>query len=641
MAYTNAKIYEVINETEQLALDAKEGDVVKRTDESISYMHNGGTTGTMADWTKLSNSIATYIDQSGGTSDTYGVLAGTIDGVNKVFTVSQGKYTQGSLIVSLNGQLQTQGTGEDWTETTPTSGTFTFIIAPVSGDEILVKYGVADVSMPVIADTEIVANKAWSSQKIDSRIPSRIIVVNSESDFPTPVAGTITLEDGVHYIINQVVITANDFFIPDTATVQFSVSLPSVALVYVGTGSMFTTSSNFVGVLAFHYFVLTAPAGTIFNIDGQASGNFISIHAIYNGCVNMGTIKGIGNFITDAIITDYSTGIVLESNFVSTIANSRFILSKNSPNTKTITISGNHGNIRISDNFFNPQTNENNFLIEQTSTTVGGVISGNSLSFLFGGGNFDPNSKNQTDKQWKFTGNTNVEDSTVKAKMSISNNTNTTTITVSVTPTKINTLWQDGSIEERMEFQDECTFNNTTNTITTTFTHALTVDDEINFYTITGTLPAEIETGKTYYVSAVTATTFQISETKGGATFNFTDNGTPTNYFRHVTGNNQGLIIYTGLEDVSVRISGWVRIENTTGTSVDTQAIIMKVDTDGTATLFEEGSFVNVSNSWSYSSQVDTIIDLKTNQGVEVYIENNTNTDNLKATDSRISFSKS
>ena len=39
---------------------------------------------------------------------TYGAISGLINGVNKTFTVSQGKYAGGSLEVYLNGQLQTQ-----------------------------------------------------------------------------------------------------------------------------------------------------------------------------------------------------------------------------------------------------------------------------------------------------------------------------------------------------------------------------------------------------------------------------------------------------------------------------------------------------------------------------------------------------
>lgn len=80
------------------------------------------------------------VDCSGGTSDTYGALSGSVNGSNTTFTVSLSKYVSGSLQVYLNGQLQTQGSAEDWVETTPSSGTFTFNTAPQTGDIILAIY---------------------------------------------------------------------------------------------------------------------------------------------------------------------------------------------------------------------------------------------------------------------------------------------------------------------------------------------------------------------------------------------------------------------------------------------------------------------------------------------------------------------
>ena len=84
------------------------------------------------------NSI--QVDSNGGTSDTYGTLSGLVNSSNTVYTVSLGSYISGSLRVYLNGQLQTQGSAEDWTETTPSSGTFTFATAPTTGDIIIVMY---------------------------------------------------------------------------------------------------------------------------------------------------------------------------------------------------------------------------------------------------------------------------------------------------------------------------------------------------------------------------------------------------------------------------------------------------------------------------------------------------------------------
>lgn len=80
------------------------------------------------------------VDQSGGTGDVYGVLGGTLNGVNTTFTVSNAAYDSGSLMVFLNGVKQIQGTAEDYVETTPASGTFDFITAPEATDEITVIY---------------------------------------------------------------------------------------------------------------------------------------------------------------------------------------------------------------------------------------------------------------------------------------------------------------------------------------------------------------------------------------------------------------------------------------------------------------------------------------------------------------------
>lgn len=48
-----SSISTVNSQAAQLALVAQEGDVAVRTDQNRSYIHNGGTSGTMADWTQL------------------------------------------------------------------------------------------------------------------------------------------------------------------------------------------------------------------------------------------------------------------------------------------------------------------------------------------------------------------------------------------------------------------------------------------------------------------------------------------------------------------------------------------------------------------------------------------------------------
>lgn len=101
------------------------------------------TSSTAATWQTPSggggSATTIYIDQTPD-NGAYGLLAGAVNGVNAVFTVSQGSYTTGTLSVYLNGQLLTQGASNDYQETTPGSGTFTFITAPATGSIVTSSY---------------------------------------------------------------------------------------------------------------------------------------------------------------------------------------------------------------------------------------------------------------------------------------------------------------------------------------------------------------------------------------------------------------------------------------------------------------------------------------------------------------------
>lgn len=65
------------------------------------------------------------------------IPTGTINGTNKTFTTARG-YVGATLEVFINGLKQRRGA--DFTETTPSSGTFTMDEAPLTGDSIFVNY---------------------------------------------------------------------------------------------------------------------------------------------------------------------------------------------------------------------------------------------------------------------------------------------------------------------------------------------------------------------------------------------------------------------------------------------------------------------------------------------------------------------
>ena len=139
-----------------------------------------------------------FIDQAGGTGDTYGVLGGARNGVNTTFTVSQSEYSSGTLYVFLNGQLLTQGSSEDWVETDPASGTFDFAVAPAATDEITTGYGYGGLGATTstnvaliydavsdVEDNVALVQDAWTDfgdeQSFDTIYNNSIVAINVEA----------------------------------------------------------------------------------------------------------------------------------------------------------------------------------------------------------------------------------------------------------------------------------------------------------------------------------------------------------------------------------------------------------------------------------------------------------------------------
>lgn len=129
-----------------LDVDNFAGSAIVTSSEGISSNNNDTTLPTSAAVKAYADSLVSsgavinvFTDQTPD-SGTYGLLSGSVNGSNKVFTVSQNTYQSGSLQVYRNGQLLSQGSGNDFQETSPASGTFTFETAPLTGDVITAIY---------------------------------------------------------------------------------------------------------------------------------------------------------------------------------------------------------------------------------------------------------------------------------------------------------------------------------------------------------------------------------------------------------------------------------------------------------------------------------------------------------------------
>lgn len=79
---TTIEVYEVSSEAAQLSLTAQSGDIAVRTDENRTYIHNGGVTGTMADWNEfLFPETSTFINLTDSPAD-YSAGIGYIPVIN-------------------------------------------------------------------------------------------------------------------------------------------------------------------------------------------------------------------------------------------------------------------------------------------------------------------------------------------------------------------------------------------------------------------------------------------------------------------------------------------------------------------------------------------------------------------------------
>lgn len=73
----------VASELAQLALTAQAGDVAVRSDENKTYVHNGGSSGTMADWQELLVPVSSVNGQTGAVTLTTSAIA---EGTNLYYT---------------------------------------------------------------------------------------------------------------------------------------------------------------------------------------------------------------------------------------------------------------------------------------------------------------------------------------------------------------------------------------------------------------------------------------------------------------------------------------------------------------------------------------------------------------------------
>lgn len=159
---------------------------------------------------------------------------GTVNGTTTLFTVLQGKYVANTLEVFVNGIQQIKTT--DYTETSPGSGTFTFVTAPTTGEVVKVSYqfstgasGNADTVDGIHANATATANNLLPLNA-NAAFPASIIDQSSAGAW-TSYTPTITAQSGTFTTVSA---TARYIQIGKTVTMSMTITITAVGTASAG-----------------------------------------------------------------------------------------------------------------------------------------------------------------------------------------------------------------------------------------------------------------------------------------------------------------------------------------------------------------------------------------------------------------------
>lgn len=140
---------------------------------------------------------------------------------------------------------------------------------------------------------------------------TKTIQVFQESDFPTPVAGTITLADNTEYLLLNDVSTANRF-IMGAGSVLGGADATTISLTYTGAATMITSANKTIKIKDL---TLSATSGTLFACSNGGANNMTMFNCILIAA-SLGTIDGFSILTMDTINgLAVTQGLILANNF--------------------------------------------------------------------------------------------------------------------------------------------------------------------------------------------------------------------------------------------------------------------------------------------------------------------------------------
>lgn len=356
--------------------------------------------------------------------------AGIVNDANDYFSISPNFQASNSPVLTLeqDGDIGIGRSIDFLYATTPPN--------PVSGD--LRVYSKNDDELYSLTSSGI-------ESRFITEIPAQnVFTINEASDFPAAVGGKIPLVSGVYNIRGAINVGTDQFVIPEDGNVRFVGYSPfEDAIVYTGTGDMYTSDGLDIGSFFSQDIAHSCPSGTFINLSSATpdTGTFVFAQSILSNCGSMGLIDGLDTVLFESVVTEnIGDGLILRDNNNIVISTTRFTDWQNN-STDFLKFEGTQNSISIHNCPFEPQSNEYALHIDSASVTNSGIIVGNQYITVDNGRFYNPAGKNQSDLGWTSVASSNVQESQFLGAVSMTANANDTDIGAIDTPAKIEGTW--------------------------------------------------------------------------------------------------------------------------------------------------------------------------------------------------------
>ncbi len=274
-------------------------------------------------------------------------------------------------------------------------------------------------------------------------VSTKTVIVNDINDFPTAVAGVITLQDDTEYLITNDISTANRFVLGNNCVISASDNI-IIELAYTGSGVMFTSLNK---TWTIKDISIDCSSGTFMDFDGTGA----EIFQFKNSLIvadTLGTIDDFAglhiddtqfNVTTDGYIFGGANGVILVESLLGTIAAGTFFdlgsatFASFSSTDGFITLNG-------SSVFLDGLASSGNI-------DSGGLGSIHNSRF-FGAGT-PLSTIDANDLRWQFFINDDIEDTHKDGLLSLNSNATDTVISVATTPVLILGTW---TVEDVTQF---------------------------------------------------------------------------------------------------------------------------------------------------------------------------------------------